>query len=570
MSARTSRLAWGVAGVAVLAGLICLLHGRCLGYGLFMDDYAHFRQLRACDWSLAGLAGACRLELIGGVVELWWLPEVTLRFFRPVAFGLMKLTYELSGWNPWVQHATSLAWHGAVCLLLVTLLRRLATPRWIAWSTAALFAIHPGHVGTVQWIACQSELMVTAFLLGATLCWGRFRAWPGFADDSGRRREWGLGAVACFAAALGCRENAIMFPVLVGALELRGENDRRRLLLTGAALVAVAAAYLAVRHVTLGGGSVPPRPYVVPPTAPDFGRFVVDKALYTLLGEYFLIPSVPIGGLAYFQARSLLFYGLATPLVAALVAFCWWQRRRPLGWLGPLWLILFMLPVLPVFTSPHHLYLPGVGWAVTIAFVVRGVAMVGRRRVWRGVAAAIVVGSGGLFAAACYYFGLVFDTGQAVEDRVVAELAAAPSGLHDGDTLYIANLPMVAHYAQLAVEEQTGKKGLRVVPLTWAQRLLGPATPAELTWVDDRTIEIHITEDAYFSDALGLLVREATAHNIPDKIDRRADLGLRVRVLERAADGVAALRFEFDRPPHEGPYHLFWGSRARWACEVRP
>ena len=29
-----------------------------------------------------------------------------------------------------------------------------------------------------------------------------------------------------------------------------------------------------------------------------------------------------------------------------------------------MWLGGFLLPVLPAFESPHHLYLPGVGWAV--------------------------------------------------------------------------------------------------------------------------------------------------------------------------------------------------------------
>src|SRR5690606_19138750 len=97
-----------VAAVAGLALVIALLHGGSLGYGLYLDDWAHFRQLRAADWSLGGLVDACRLELVGGAIEMWWLPETTLRFFRPVAFGLMKLVYTLSGWSPVAAHAASL------------------------------------------------------------------------------------------------------------------------------------------------------------------------------------------------------------------------------------------------------------------------------------------------------------------------------------------------------------------------------------------------------------------------------------------------------------------------------
>jgi hypothetical protein len=164
-------------------------------------------------------AGACRLELLGGVLEPWWLPNVTLRFFRPVAFGLMKLTYALVGWRPAPMHAASLLWHFTVCALLLLFLRRLGATRPQPWVVSALFAIHPAHVVTVQWIACQTELMVTAFLLGTTLCFGRFRGWPGFGPaEPTARRSGGIGWAIASAVLLpcwGCRENAIVFPLII-------------------------------------------------------------------------------------------------------------------------------------------------------------------------------------------------------------------------------------------------------------------------------------------------------------------------------------------------------------------
>src|SRR4030095_14791751 len=95
---RGSRAAMILAGLGLI-GLIAGLHGRSVTHGLFLDDHAHYKQLRECDWSLRGLTDACRLDLVGasGYIDLWWLPDVTLRFFRPVAFALMKVTYTLSG-----------------------------------------------------------------------------------------------------------------------------------------------------------------------------------------------------------------------------------------------------------------------------------------------------------------------------------------------------------------------------------------------------------------------------------------------------------------------------------------
>ena len=108
---RFARRGWFIWAVIGLAALIFVLHGRAVTYGLFMDDYAHYRQLGECGWSLGELTRACQLELVGGVIELWWMPECTLRFFRPLAFGIMKLTYTLSGWSPAAMHVASLTWH---------------------------------------------------------------------------------------------------------------------------------------------------------------------------------------------------------------------------------------------------------------------------------------------------------------------------------------------------------------------------------------------------------------------------------------------------------------------------
>ncbi len=582
------RVAGPVLAVATLAVLIAALHGNSLSFGLLLDDHAHYRQLRACDWSLRGLTEACRLELLGGTIDIWWLPNVTLRFFRPVAFGLMKLTYTLAAWRPLPLHIASLFWHFTVCVLLLLLLRRLGATRLQAWALAALFAIHPAHVATVQWIACQTELMVTAFLLAATLCFGRFRGWPGFGRGEKRSEPagsaWALASAVLFALALGCRENALAFPLVVATLEpFAGRRGRRAALVIYAVFAAEILGYLAVRASLLGGFAVPPRPYVVTPEQPDFLRFVFDKALYYLAGEYLLVPCVPIGGLSYFQARPWLLYGLGGAAVLLVLLPLWRYRREPAAWLGPVWLLAYMLPLLPVFASPHHLYLPGIGWAVGALLLLRAAlgqnaspagapaTLTQRSRRGRARVFAVSLGLlaiGGVFGTWTYFSGLVLETGARAEACMADEIAAEAGALHDGDTLYLANMPVIAHYLRLAVEERTGLRNLRIVPLTWAPRLLGPVTPTELTQVNDHTIDVQVAGDHYFGGALGQLIREATGRDVPDVVDRRPDLGFAAHVLARDTEGVRDIRFEFTRPLSDAQLHLFWGSRARWACKV--
>ena len=254
----------------VLALLIFWLHHGSLNYGLFMDDYAHYRQLQECDWSLAGLTDACRLELVGGVIDYWFMPDCTLRFFRPLAFGWMKLVYTLTGWSPQALHVSSLAWHLAACVLLMMLLRRLEATPLLAWGVAGLFALHPSLIATVQWIACQTELMVTTLLLAATLCYLQFRGWSSNPDASEVPKAsfgWAAAVVIFFIAALGCRENAIMFPFVMLTIELLLWRRRPRQALAMYAVfgVVIMAIFSEPAGSYLGGVAVPPRPYVMTP-----------------------------------------------------------------------------------------------------------------------------------------------------------------------------------------------------------------------------------------------------------------------------------------------------------------
>ncbi|MFQ5806794.1 MAG: hypothetical protein ACE5I3_10130, partial [Phycisphaerae bacterium] len=472
----------------------------------------------------------------------------------------------------------------AACVLLLLLLRRLGTSRPLAWAVAALFAIHPGHVATVQWIASQTELIVTTLLLAALLCYAEFRRWPNGpsvhapARSSAVRWRWGIACAGLFAFALGCRENAIVFPLVVLAAEPLVRRQRSRAALTlFLAFGLTIGVYLAARSHYLGGAALPPRPYVVPPNDPDFLRYILDKACYYLLGEFLLVPCVPIGGLAYLRERPLAFYGLAL-LVAVILALILGRNRRTVaGLLGPACLLGFMAPVLPAFESPHHLYLPGIGWAILAALLLREIgaaaasaksriARLRRAVMWLGIAF-----TGLLFAVTTHYFGLALDTAQAVEDRVVDEIATAPRPIADADTLYIANLPVVAHYVKLAVEERTGKRDLHVVALTWSPRLLGMATSSELTPVDERTIEVRVVRERYFSGPLQLLARQAADGKTP--LTARQAVRHKYFTVERLdgdARGISALRFAFHEPLAQTGVHLFWGSQTRWACQVLP
>lgn len=558
-----------IVAVLWLCVVVLAAHVRSLWFGWFMDDYAHFTQLRAAGWSIGDLAHACRLELVGGLLEIWWLPDCTLRFFRPLSFGAMKAVYTLFGWDPLPAHAASLCWHALNCTLLFALLRRFSLTPLAAAAVATLFAIHPGHVATVQWIAAQTELMVTASTLAALHCWGAFRGWWG---EAASRVPAALGTLACYVLALGCRENAIMLPCVLAVSEIAAPARRRgQALLVLLALAILAAAYLLARSHYLGGAALPPRPYVIPPSDPDFLRFVFDKACYYLLAEYLAYPCVPIGGLPYLREHPWLLYAPAALLACALSTLVWRQRATVPGWLAPACLFGFMAPVLPAFESPHHLYLPGVGWALTLGLLAQQSpeGRTERARFSVVVRNALTLVTAAFFAVATHISSLSLETGHAVEQRVIAEISGAPTPPKSGETIYVVNLPIVAHYVKLGVQEKLGVRDLRAIALTWSPRLLGLVAGTELTQRAAQSIEI-VTKSPYLAGPIALLARQANEGELPYRVGvPLVRAGYRVTVLEADDQGIRRLRVDFDAPLGAGT-HLFWGSQARWATQLAP
>jgi hypothetical protein len=378
----------------------------------------------------------------------------------------------------------------------------------------------------------------------------------------------------------------------------------------------VAVAYLLVRWHYLSGAALPPPPYVVPPSDPGFARFVLDKTCYYLLGEFLLAPIVPIAGVDFLRSHPIPFY-VSAAVVGLWVALIAGARiRRPDGAFGLLALLGFMAPVLPVFESPHHLYLPGVGWAVLVTSAVgsgrrkkagegacgpvasdlrvrrqvedlshkAGEGACGPQRAGEGARGPQRAGEGAcgplkslgvliaivLFATLSFEFGWTLEVAARVQDEVVDEIVNAPQPVQDGQTLYVANLPMVAHYARLAIELQTATTGVRVVALTWAPRLLAVSSPTELRIVDERVIELRIREDRYFGGVIGRLVREATGQTAAELAHGLLTPDFTVEALEHDEGGVSALRFTFHQNLRESQARLFWGSQTRWALPVAP
>jgi len=587
---------WTMAGAVALVVLSGYLWS--IQSGLWLDDHMHFYHLKELDWSFQSAVDSARLGIVGEVIDLWGRSEAGLEFFRPIAFWIMKIEYTLVNWQPIGMHFFCLVLHFANAMLLGALAMRFFGSRLWATVAACLFALHPGHVNTVYWIACQTELLVTFFLLTGTLAYGRYAGWQamsflqrlrgvnsregqgggsigdgGFEDKSANGSRfhfvWGLIALGCYAAAMGCRENAILFPAVCWAGDrLFGQRRRGWLRWEYVVMLAVLVGYFVLRYFMLGGFPLPRKPYYMPISDPQFPLFALEKiSLYTLALFSFL-PLVPIGGRIYLSARPMLFYG-GFGLLGLIGIIVWLAYRRPRSMLWPVvWLGCFLAPVLPVFGSPHHLYLPSVG---AVILFTAGLALIGgltnlrydRLRKIQQVASGMVLF---VLLMVCllmtWSFGFTFNRGILAEGLLVHDVLNRGREIREGDHLFFINFPMTAYYAIPAIKEKTGLEDIKGHVLAFATQLPRMKVWSEIEIMDRYRLRLRAPESQPYMEGItgNVLLATMGFEEVPEE-GERIDAGLFTVIPKEVCErGIRELEFIFDKPLDSPEYHFYIGS----------
>ncbi len=169
-------------------------------------------------------------------------------FFRPL-FGLsLALTATWAKLDPHLWHAASLILHALNSVLVCILAARLGLTRSAAFFAAALFAVHGSVPESVVWIAGESGLVPTFFVLSGLL------ALLGYLRNTSRSR-WGYGAVslACMVLSLLAKESAYAFPLMAVLLVFSERIPLRRASGILALFLVVAGLFFMYRWSLLGG-----------------------------------------------------------------------------------------------------------------------------------------------------------------------------------------------------------------------------------------------------------------------------------------------------------------------------
>jgi protein O-mannosyl-transferase len=299
--------------------------------------------------------------------------------YRPVMTLGYLACYQLFGPSAVAFHTINLLVNGTVVLLVYKVGARLFNDRSLGLLAAVIFALHPVHSESVDWVGGVTDLELTLFCLAAFL----FYLWlPRF---SGARANWlGLQAalVASLALALLSKESAITLPPLLSVFEHfyrddRGQTRWTEKLARYAPAWLLVPVYLALRIHFLGGfapelqgrSSLSPDAVVLSAAA-LLGQYAAKFCWPARLCLYYVFPAgwsnlLPevLGGIATISAVALLFVVL-------------WRAGRRVSF-GLIWFLVTLAPVLNVRWMPdaafaeRYLYLPSVGLCWVAAWAAR-------------------------------------------------------------------------------------------------------------------------------------------------------------------------------------------------------
>ena len=161
--------------------------------------------------------------------------------YHPVA----ALTYwaDRAAWGAesWGCHLTNLAMHAAVCALVAAVAWRLSGSAVVSVLAGLVFAVHPAHADTVNWLKNRSQL--TAVLLAMAAIALALRPGRGLLA----RAALSAGVLVSFAAGLLAQEQAVGAGVIIAYLCVRRGSDGRHRLGLGLSALALAAAYVYMR-----------------------------------------------------------------------------------------------------------------------------------------------------------------------------------------------------------------------------------------------------------------------------------------------------------------------------------
>ncbi len=287
-------------------------------------------------------------------------------FYRPVTTLSYFLNHRLGGGRPVSFRLVNIVLHALVSIEVFLLILVLFRNSGIAIAASLLFAVHPAHVPSVAWISGRTDLLCALFLLGAVLSYVIARADPS-------RPKLKLLSYACLVLAMGSKEVGVFLVLCIVLVDFcREEWSWRRVLgkadkVYYSVIMALTVAFVIVRSLIVT------KPGPVTSLSEVASRCLDAPARLVVYLRSLCIPW-NLSGIHFLpEEASPWFLAIGCLAIVATVLGLIWCRREAAILLGACWFVIFLLPALilaPVnmyAASDHLLYLPSVGWSLSMA-----------------------------------------------------------------------------------------------------------------------------------------------------------------------------------------------------------
>ena len=361
----------------VLAVLVVIAHGISITSGFVWDD-THFVEV----W----------LPRFDSITSLFVpprdIPDWPTAYYRPIGVLSLKIDQILWGASATGWHITNLVVHAIVSMQVFAMLKALLAPfeRGILFAglAASLFAVHPIHVESVNWIAGRSDPLATAMSMAV------IASSIQFSQDG--RWLWLTSLSTFLILGLLCKEIAIVAPVLAlifvastrfldsPSTSHHGSKPNqepatvpiRRFLAIGISSIIATLAFVLLRS-----NAVPPSQ-----TMDSLPRFTlalesVQAGAFYLQQLFLIHKQAPVPPFTVVPSLAVSLAILLSLLGFAGFAIARFKRESTPLVVGLTWMLLSIAPSLMVVLlqtdrntlSERYLYLPSVGFVLCIAWV---------------------------------------------------------------------------------------------------------------------------------------------------------------------------------------------------------
>lgn len=368
---------WIIVSICLLVGVVFFhtLEGdwvyddgmQIVGNPLIRDPTMYKQALLSDVWSFRSTTG-----------------EAGSRYWRPTFVAWMILHCRMFGLADAIAwHASTVLTHMFASVLVFLVSRRLGLAPLLGAAVAVIFALHPSRVESVAWISGVTDPILAVLLLSIMLLLtsmtdhgGKAQADQGLAaTNEGPHRsgmfaylkrspvKWVV-ALLLYALALGSKEVAAMFPIIVTVLCLKWEKADEigpARLIRSSVLPAIGATvpfllmaivYLAIRSNLLG----------TDPALTNGQSFPFVVSIYTLprIGLFYVVQGLfpfrisPVYDLQHVMAPTFESFFLPGVMLAAIGLFMLWLVfGAPRGRVTSVGMALFVCIIAPAAYSSH-------------------------------------------------------------------------------------------------------------------------------------------------------------------------------------------------------------------------